>query len=106
MVKKIKMILAIIVIIAILNILNGCIEENQENSDSTLSNIKIDNLQINPNKTIPNQPILISVDVENLNNSKISESVILEWENGEKLMEDFQLNPFEKKKNNMGNIRI
>jgi hypothetical protein len=95
---KIKKIVTIIFILFILNTLNGCIEEEvDKNSEEPNSNFKIKNLQIFPTITIPRQPITISIDVENLNNTKINDSVTLQWDNGEKLSKKFNLNTFETK---------
>ena len=70
---KIKKIVTIIFILFILNTLNGCIEEVDKNSKESISNFKIKNLQISPNITIPKQPITISIDVENLNDTEIDD---------------------------------
>ena len=92
---KIKNIIAIIFILFILSMLNGCVEEVDKNLEEPNSNFKIENLQIFPNKTIPRQPITISIDVENLNDTDINGSVILKWDNGEKLSKSFHLNALE-----------
>jgi len=94
---KIKKIVIIILFLFILNTLNGCIEEDDENLEEINSKIKIQNLQIFPTITIPRQPITISIDVENLNNTKIDDSITLQWDNGDKLSKEFNLNIFETK---------
>jgi len=94
---NIKNIIAIIFILFILSILNGCIEEDEKNSEDSNINFKIENLQILPNITIPKEPIIISIDVENLNNTIIDDSVTLQWDDGEKLSKYFHLNAFETK---------
>jgi len=90
---KIKKIVTIIFILFILNTLNGCIEEVDKEESNLNFNIK--NLQIFPKKTILRQPITISIDVENLNDTDINGSVVLKWDNGEKLSKSFHLNALE-----------
>jgi len=92
---KIKKIVTIIFILFILNTLNGCIEEVDKNSEESNSIFKIKNLQISPYIAIPKQPITISIDVENLNDTEIDESVTLKWDDGEKLSKNFHLNALE-----------
>jgi len=93
---KLKISIILIIFLLIFNIINGCIQnELDKNSEETTFNFDINNMQIIPNITIPRQSIMISIDVENLNNSRIDDSVTLSWDNGEKLSKNFQLDPFE-----------
>jgi len=94
---NIKNIITIIFVLFILTILNGCVEEVDKNSEDSNITFKIENLQIFPNITIPRQSITISIDVENLNNTIIDDSVALQWDDGEKLLKSFHLNAFETK---------
>jgi hypothetical protein len=92
---KNKIIILIIIFIFIINIFNGCIEDKDEEEKITSSIVK--NLYISPKITIPNQPINISIDIENLNNSKMEETVYLKWDNGEKLSKKIYLSSYETK---------
>jgi len=96
---KIKTIIILIINLLILNTLNGCIQDGlDENSKEISTNFNINNLQILPNITIPGQPITISINVENLNNTKIEDTVTLRRDNGEKLSKYFLLNSLKSKK--------